>query len=77
MKIYFPIVDENEDAWRLQEKLGSKREGVLRKHFILSPNKIKDVYVYGIIKEDWESAKKDHSYINTNTNIKIKNIILE
>ena len=58
-KIHNPVVDANKDAWQLVESLGSKREGVLRKHFLLSSGESRNMYLYGILKEDWIQSKKN------------------
>ena len=63
-KIHNPVVDANKNAWRLVESLGSKREGVLKKHFLLSKGKSRDMYLYGILKEEWIQSKKNIPLIN-------------
>jgi len=67
-KIHNPVVDANKNAWQLVESLGSKREGVLRKHFLLSSGESRNMYLYGILKEDWLQRKKNIPL----TNLKIK-----
>ena len=63
-KIHNPVVDANKDAWQLVESLGSKREGVLRKHFLLSSGESRNMYLYGILKEDWIQSKKNIPLMN-------------
>tara|TARA_Y100001960_G_C14731621_1_gene857902 strand:- start:108 stop:737 length:630 start_codon:yes stop_codon:yes gene_type:complete len=73
IKIYNPVVDENKNAWTLVESLGSIREGILRNHFIFSSGNIKNMYLYGILKDDWLNAKKNLSTLNLK--IKINKLV--
>ena len=45
----------NVASWRVMEKLGMTREGVLRSHTRLRDEHFDDVY-YGILRDEWEQA---------------------
>ena len=45
----------NEPSWRLMERLGMRREGVLRQNARLN-GRWADTYVYGMLQESWEST---------------------
>lgn len=55
-KIYGYQLDYNAAAHRVVEKLGWKRDGLLRND-ILSHGKLKDRYIVSIIRADWENLK--------------------
>lgn len=55
-KIYGYQLLHNAAAHRVVEKLGWKRDGLLRQD-VFSHGSIKDVWIVSIIKEDWESLK--------------------
>jgi ribosomal-protein-alanine N-acetyltransferase len=44
----------NERSWRVMEKLGMKREGVLRKRRPISGVRADEV-IYGILREEWQA----------------------
>ena len=44
----------NERSWRVMEKLGMRREAVLRSHSVARDGRIDDVW-YGLLREEWES----------------------
>ncbi len=50
-------VADNYNSCNVFESLGFKREGVLRKYSVLSSGKICDVYIYGILREEWFSNR--------------------
>lgn len=39
------------------ERLGAKKEGVLRKHMILADGYVRDTVYYGIVDEEWAEVK--------------------
>ena len=45
----------NEASWRVMEKLGMTREGVLRSHTRLRDEHFDDVY-YGILRDEWQQT---------------------
>jgi N-acetyltransferase len=47
----------NTQSQRAIEKLGARREGVLRKHKILEDGYIRDTVMYSITDEDWPELK--------------------
>ena len=49
---------QNRQSWRVMEKLGMKREGILRSQeppSTANPGKRVDMVHYGILREEWES----------------------
>ncbi len=52
-KVYACADLRNRQSWRVMEKLGMTREGVLRSHAKLRNERVDDVY-YGILRSDWE-----------------------
>ena len=50
-KINAVCATENQASWKLMEKLGMQKEGVLRSHFIFGEQR-KDAYTYGILASD-------------------------
>ena len=53
-KIYVTADIRNNRSWRVMEKLGMTREGVLRRHRKARDGRADDVY-YGILRDEWES----------------------
>ncbi len=54
-RIYAPIFKENKASQKLVEKLGFKKEGLLRKHAkSKATGKVHDCYVYGLLKGEWK-----------------------
>jgi RimJ/RimL family protein N-acetyltransferase len=49
----------NLQSQRALEKLGAKREGVLRKHVILPDGYVRDTVMYSIIDDDWPRVEAD------------------
>ena len=52
-KIYARADLRNRQSWRVMEKLGMAREGVLRSHEKPRDEHVDDVY-YGVLREEWE-----------------------
>ena len=52
---------ENRQSWRVMEKLGMTREGVLRsaKASDADPNRREDTVHYGVLREEWEKRSCD------------------
>lgn len=48
----------NRQSWRVMEKLGMTREGVLRGHRRMRNEHVDDV-CYGILREEWKQARDD------------------
>lgn len=55
-KIYSHAHAGNQRSWRVMEKLGMTREGLLRGHSITKGERTDDVY-YGLLREEWESMQ--------------------
>ena len=51
-RIYAFAAVENEASWRVMEKLGMRREAVLRRHRVIRGTCVDDV-LYAIAQEDW------------------------
>lgn len=41
------------------ERLGAKRDGILRNHMILPDGRVRDTVVYSIIRNEWPGVKKN------------------
>ncbi|WP_251859954.1 GNAT family protein [Clostridium sp. Marseille-Q2269] len=55
-RIHLTVLEYNHRAIRLYEKMGFKREGVYRE-FIHRDGKRYDLYMYGILRREWESLR--------------------
>jgi len=53
-KIWASTDLRNERSWRVMEKLGMRREGLLRSHSIGRGQRIDDVW-YGLLREEWDA----------------------
>ena len=49
----------NERSQRATERLGAKKEGVLRNHMILPDGRIRDSVFYSILDTEWPEVKKN------------------
>lgn len=47
------------------ERLGAKRDAVLRNHMILPDGRIRDTVVYSIIQSEWPAVKKNLQYLHS------------
>lgn len=45
------------------ERLGAKRDGVLRNHMILPDGRVRDTVVYSILQNEWPGVKKNLQYM--------------
>ena len=59
-------VAENAKSWRVVEKIGFKREGVLRESTVLDSGALSDVYLYGLLRREWEENKQRFTSILKN-----------
>jgi RimJ/RimL family protein N-acetyltransferase len=51
------------------ERLGAKRDGVLRNHMILPDGRVRDTVVYSILNSEWPGVKANLTYqLNKHTN---------
>ena len=46
----------NEASWRVLEKIGMRREGVLRSRRVLHGERVDDVF-YAVLREEWRSTE--------------------
>ena len=53
-RVFASCLGDNEASWRLMERLGMRREGVLRAQADLRGLMV-DTYLYGLLKEEWKS----------------------
>jgi [ribosomal protein S5]-alanine N-acetyltransferase len=68
-KVKAGAYEDNFKSWQLLENLGFKREATLRKEAIMGSSKISDVYLYGILREEWMGKRKKLSFLLDNVNI--------
>lgn len=47
------------------ERLGAKRDGVLRNHMVLPDGRVRDTVVYSILNSEWAGVKKNLQYMQT------------
>nr|WP_315486644.1 GNAT family protein [uncultured Undibacterium sp.] len=47
----------NQRSQKAIERLGAKRDGVMRSHMILPDGRVRDTVVYSILKHEWEGVK--------------------
>ena len=47
----------NERSWRAIERIGARREGILRSHYILPDGTRRDSVYYSIITQEWPGVK--------------------
>ena len=57
-RIYLTVLEYNEPAIKLYEKLGFKREGVYRE-FIHRDGRRYDMYLYGLLRPEWQQTLKE------------------
>ncbi|WP_291634364.1 GNAT family protein, partial [Clostridium sp.] len=55
-RIELTVLEYNEPAIKLYERLGFKREGVYRE-FIHRDGKRYDMYLYGMLRPEWDSMQ--------------------
>ena len=58
IRVQFKTDLRNERSQRAIERLGAKREGILRNHMILSDGRYRDSVYYSIIDTEWPRVKK-------------------
>lgn len=52
----------NQRSQKAIERLGAKRDGVLRSHMILADGRVRDTVVYSILKHEWAGVKANLLY---------------
>jgi ribosomal-protein-alanine N-acetyltransferase len=55
-KIWASTDLRNQRSWRVMEKLGMRREALLRSHSVARGQRIDDVW-YGILREEWDAPR--------------------
>ncbi len=58
IRVQFKADIRNERSWRAIERIGAKREGVLRNHMILPDGVIRNSILYSIIDQEWPRVKE-------------------
>lgn len=58
IRVQFKTDLRNVRSQRAIERLGAKREGVLRNHMILPDGRLRDSVFYSILDTEWEEVKK-------------------
>ena len=51
-KVYLTVLEDNKNAIKLYDKLGFKKEGLLRKH-VVSEGQFKNWLLYGLLKDEY------------------------
>jgi N-acetyltransferase len=57
IRVQFKADLRNERSWKAIERIGAKREGILRNHYILPDGVIRDSVFYSIIESEWPDVK--------------------
>ena len=57
IRVQFKADLRNERSWRALERIGAKREGILRNHYILPDGVVRDSVYYSIIDQEWPGVK--------------------
>lgn len=56
-KVHGGVISANKRAWENLESVGFSREGELREQALLSSGEVSDVYVYGMLRREWETHR--------------------
>jgi [ribosomal protein S5]-alanine N-acetyltransferase len=56
-KLIAYVHDQNRASCRVLEKLGFRREGFLREHYIINGKPANEI-LYGLLRSDWEAARQ-------------------
>ena len=56
-KVYTFADVRNVGSWRVMEKIGMHREGLLRQHRILHGERVDDVW-YGLLRGEWDGQTR-------------------
>lgn len=62
-RVHGGIIAKNTKGWKAVEAAGFKREGVLRESAVLGAGELSDVYVYGLLRREWEEKKSQFAPI--------------
>jgi RimJ/RimL family protein N-acetyltransferase len=58
IRVQFKADVRNERSWRAIERIGARREGILRNHLILPDGVIRNSVLYSITDQEWPGVKK-------------------
>jgi RimJ/RimL family protein N-acetyltransferase len=58
IRVQFKTDLRNERSQRAIERIGAKREGVLRNHMVMPDGKYRDSVFYSILDTEWDDVKK-------------------
>lgn len=58
IRVQFKADVRNERSWRAIERVGARREGILRNHLILPDGLIRNSVLYSITDQEWPEIKK-------------------
>jgi RimJ/RimL family protein N-acetyltransferase len=58
IRVQFKTDLRNKRSWRALERIGAKREGVLRNHYILQDGTVRDSVYYSIVDKEWPGVKE-------------------
>ena len=58
IRLYSKVPEKNRVMWRMLEKIGFQIEGRLRRSFPLREGGFCDTFIYGILIEELEDARK-------------------
>ena len=58
IRVQFKADLRNERSWRAIERIGAKREGILRSHCILPDGVVRDSVYYSILDREWPEVKE-------------------
>ncbi|MEG8056708.1 GNAT family protein [Sphingomonas sp. 22L2VL55-3] len=53
----------NENSQRAIERLGARRDGVLRGHQVMADGRLRDTVVYSIIRHEWPGVRQNLAYL--------------
>lgn len=58
VRVEFKTDARNERSQRALERIGAKREGILRRHMIVQGNYVRDSVYFSVIEEEWQAVKE-------------------
>ncbi|MGU3392009.1 GNAT family N-acetyltransferase [Sphingomonas sp. M1A8_2b] len=53
----------NKNSQRAIERLGAKRDGVLRGHQVMADGRLRDTVVYSILRHEWPGVRQNLTYL--------------
>ncbi|MBD8619038.1 GNAT family N-acetyltransferase [Sphingomonas sp. CFBP 13728] len=53
----------NKNSQRAIERLGAKRDGVLRGHQVMADGRLRDTVVYSILRHEWPGVRQNLAYL--------------